>query len=403
MTENTSLQASSRFIIPDFRFYITLFHSDSILHGEIIQKFRNEVTDQDKLANAKYDIQHLADFPYRHYHKLAVLRISIGEVDTSTEYKPSNVFEMSQKLKSALLELSNSVDTILFDTINLHPYVLVISSGITEKINVMWPPEMIQENKKNLGGWIEYYSGQWNDYSDELFDERIRNNLSNRLSELHYIRSNSAFIYMERHDVRWQQWMNYMEEIFISQIMLSRSILYSLMILNQELDDVSERIRNMPSDSIKKLEEEVKFVEDLQLLASEITSNLSKEKLMNRLHHSTKVINECFRVFSIDDAHQLIDQKIGKLHEMLQKAHETAQTKLQNQQKRWILILNGLIGYQVIFTIAEQITNQFSIDENGRPYKIFIGILWSVVGLILSVSLGGLVKTYLKSKGKGEQ
>jgi hypothetical protein len=403
MSEKTSVQIHSRFIIPDFRFYITLFHSDSVTHGEIIQKFRNEVKDEIKLAEAKYDIQHLVDFPYREYHKLAVLRIKIGEIDTSNEYKPVNVFEMSQRVKSALLAVSESVNTILFDTINLHPYALVISSGISDKSNVMWSPETIQKNKESLGGWIEYYSGQWDDYSDELFDDRVSHNLSNRLSELHYIRSNSAFIYMERHDAKWPQWMNYLEKHFISQIMLSRSILYSLMLLNQELDDVSQRIRNLPPDSVKKLEKEIDFVEDLQLLASEVTSNSSREKMMNRLHHSTKVIHECFRVFSIDDAHQLIDQKIRKLHEMLQKAHETAQTKLQNQQKRWILILNGLIGFQVIFEVIDQFSNYFDINEDGTPYRIFFGIVWILIVGMITVSFGGLGMTYFRSRGKDEE
>ncbi len=403
MSDTTSIQTPSRFIIPDFRFYITLFHSDTIMHGEIIQKIKNEIMDDDKLVAAKYDIQHLADFPYRHYHKLAVLRIKIGEIDTSSEYKPINVFEMSQLVKNALLAVSESVHTVLFDTINLHPYALIISSGISDKMNVMWTPETIQDIKRNLGGWIEYYSGQWNDYSDELFDERISHNLSNRLSELHFIRSNSAFVYMERHDVRWPQWMNYMEEHFIGQIMLSRSILYSLMVLNQELDDVSVRIRKMPADSIRKLEKELEFVEDLQLLASEVTSKLSREKLMNRLHHSTSVITECFRVFSIDAAHEMIDQKIRKLHELLQKAQETAQTKLQNQQKRWILILNGLIGYQVIFAIIDQISEYFDINEQGTPYRAVYGIVWALLVGLIGISIGGLGLTFLRSRGKDEE
>ncbi|MCE7736464.1 MAG: hypothetical protein GPJ54_16405 [Candidatus Heimdallarchaeota archaeon] len=389
-------------IIPDFRFYITLFYSNSISHETIISKLKRNISDNETLIESQYEIRELEKFPYRHYDQLGVLEIKIGRVDTS-EGKPVNVFQMSQDLKKALIETTDTVEEILFDTINLHPYALVIASELRGEKNQIWTTEEITKNKTLLGGWIEYYSGQWDDYSDELYNERIENNLSNRLTELHYIRSNSAFIYMERHDERWVGWMEYMEEIFINQVFLARSILYALILLNRELDELSERVRKMSKGSIKRLGEEIEFVEDLQLLVAEITSKLSSEKLMNRLHHSTKVITECFRVFSIDDAKKLVDEKIDKLHSVLQNEHETTQTKLQNQQKMWILILNGLIGYQVIFTIVDQVSEFFNINENGTPYKVFIGFIWSLLIGIITVSLSGFLRSYLKSKGKDKR
>ncbi|GAG54096.1 unnamed protein product, partial [marine sediment metagenome] len=54
----------------------------------------------------------------------------------------------------------------------------------------------IEKYKKVIGSWTEIYSGQWEDYSETLFNKRIENNLSNRLSELHFLRRNSGFIYM---------------------------------------------------------------------------------------------------------------------------------------------------------------------------------------------------------------
>lgn len=387
-------------IVPDFRFFVTLFYSNSISHDSIITKLKGNISDNQRLIGSQYKITELEKFPYRHYDVLAVLEIKIGEVDTSSAGKPVNVFQMSQELKKALVETTNAAHEILFDTINLHPYALVVASELRGEKNKMWTPEEISKHKTLLGGWIEYYSGQWDDYSDELYEDRINNNLSNRLTELHYIRSNSSFIYMERHDERWSSWMEYMEEIFVGQILLSRSILFSLMLLNQELDDLSERVRHMKTGAMEELETEIEFVEDLQLLVGEITSKLSREKLMNRLHHSTKVITECFRVFSIDAAQQLVNDKIEKLHNVLQKEQETIQTKLQNQQKRWILILNALIGYQVVFSLFEQISDFIGIESNETLYKVILVILWTLVGSLLVISVGGFGLTFLKSRGK---
>lgn len=121
----------------------------------------------------------------------------------------------------------------------------------------------------------------------------------------------------------------------------------------------------MESGSVRLIEKELDFVESLQLLVSEISSKLNQERLMNRLQHSTKVIKECFRVFSIEQAEEHIDEKVSKLQELLKNEQAAAQTKLQNQQKRWILILNGLIGYQVIFTVFDQIMEKLDYREGN--------------------------------------
>ncbi|GAH97758.1 unnamed protein product, partial [marine sediment metagenome] len=63
-------------------------------------------------------------------------------------------------------------------------------------MEVQWTEENINKYKKSIGTWAQVYSGQWIDYSDELFERRTRKNLSNRVTELHYIHRNSRFIYM---------------------------------------------------------------------------------------------------------------------------------------------------------------------------------------------------------------
>ena len=383
--------------IPDFRFYITLFHSDSYGSEKILPQI--EPILKPLVNNLELKIKHIDKFPYRQYDQLSVLEIKIGEIDTSIDPKPSKVFELSNTIKTTLAKLNDEIYEIMFDDLNLYPYAITIASGIGNEQNLMWTKENLEKHKEELGSWVEYYSGHYDDYSDELYRTRIANNLSNRLSELHYIRSNSAFIYMERHDPRWKNWMDYMESYFIDHILLARSITYVLMVLNMELDQISKRIRKLPPGAIKRIEEELKFIEELRLLVVEITSKLTQEKLMNRLSHSTKIVNECFNVFSIDNAYHLIDDKISQLQIRLEKEQRTVQMQLQSQQKRWILILNALIGYQVAFNVLDRAANFFGF-QNTSLYDLLDGLIWAILlGMVIFV-IGGFIITFLKTRKK---
>ncbi|MHA2250912.1 MAG: hypothetical protein ACXAD7_11155 [Candidatus Kariarchaeaceae archaeon] len=389
--------------IPDFRFYITCFHKNSLDENSIIEIFEKNLDSGENIENSELRIINLAKFPFREYDQLAVLEIKMGSIDTSKEIKPVNVFHLSQNISKSTSQINKQELGLLFDNLNLHPYVFVIASAINNESKSNWSSDEIEKYKKSLGPWIEYYSGQFDDYSDELYDSRIINNLSNRMSEMHFVRSNSAFLYMPREDPRWTGWMDYMEIHFVNQIVLTRAILFCLMLLNQELDGVSLRIRSMGSGSVRLIEKELDFVESLQLLVSEISSKLNQERLMNRLQHSTKVIKECFRVFSIEQAEQLINEKVIKLQDLLKNEQAAAQTKLQNQQKRWILILNALIGYQVVFTIFDQVMEKLKFKEGDTTYDLIQYMIWGLVGVLLIVSVSGLGFVFLKSKLKGDK
>ncbi|MHA1461221.1 MAG: hypothetical protein ACTSO8_07040, partial [Promethearchaeota archaeon] len=85
-------------------------------------------------------------------------------------------------------------DEIFIDTES--PVYVFLTSNNIKPSTIEWTQENIEKYKKLIGDWTEIYSGQWEDYSDTLYTKRIENNLSNRLSELHFIRRNSGFVYM---------------------------------------------------------------------------------------------------------------------------------------------------------------------------------------------------------------
>ena len=114
-------------------------------------------------------------------------------------------------------------------------FIFATSNNLQGAEKIDWTVENIQKYKKKLGMWTEIYSGSWSDYSDTLYDLRVQNNLSNRLSELHFIRRNSGFIYMEEENYRLF-FDSYMREFVLTPTAQIRSLLYALISVNESLD-----------------------------------------------------------------------------------------------------------------------------------------------------------------------
>jgi len=170
------------------------------------------------------------------------------------------------------------------------------------------------------------------------------------------------------------------------------------MVVNEELDQVSERLRLMPSGAIKLIEKEVSFVEDLNLAVSEISSTINRERLMNRLSHSTKIVHECFRVFSLGQAAEVVSSKVAEIKESANSDYKKEAEKIQKQQERWVLVLNALIGSQILFILKDQLTSIPYFGENSDFVFFFDKFIWVVFGVLLVVSVGGLVYNWIKSK-----
>ncbi len=341
----------------------------------------------------------LAPFPYNEYNYIVAVEIRLGSIDTSGDPKPYEIFKQSRQVKQVMNEINEGENAILCDNLNLHPYALVVASSVDGGTGMKWDRNTISENKRMLGSWIEYYSGQWEDYSEELYDSRVEGNLSNRTSELHYIRSNSAFIYMEQRDPRWKDFLyGYMQTYFVEQVLLARAILYCLMVVNGELDRVSERLRGMPSGAIKLIEKEISFVEDLNLAVSEISSTLNRERLMNRLAHSTKVVKRCFEVFSLEEAAEVVSSKVADIKESANTEYQKEAEKIQKQQERWVLVLNALIGSQILFIIKDQLSSVPYLGQNTAFVNFFDQFIWVAFMVLLTISVGGLAYGYVKSR-----
>ncbi|MHA2246986.1 MAG: hypothetical protein ACXADY_18730 [Candidatus Hodarchaeales archaeon] len=314
--------------------------------------------------------------------------------------EPSELFKVSQIIEAFCNECNNKEpQKIYFDTVN-PPYAINIAtklSGSEEPVSSegIWTKENILRYKKSLGKWIEFYSGQWADYSEELYLSRVANNLSNRLSEVHFIRTNSSFIFMPSSG--FEKFMPYMNEYFFEQILKVRAILFCYYILNEEIDNINDIFPELREKPLKEIEKEIERVGDLNRLVQKLASRVFAERIVNRRAHSRKVLQTCYNLFQIELTSTTLTNKIKNLEQTLASERAENQQKLAAQQKRWILVLNVLLGGQIVFTLRDQLITYFSLEGTPVEELISTGLL-ALVGLIVVVAVSGLAYTWLSKR-----
>ncbi|MFW9896310.1 MAG: hypothetical protein ACFFD7_10940, partial [Candidatus Thorarchaeota archaeon] len=143
--------------------------------------------------------------------------------------------QIPQIVVNILQEYSEKEENIgiIFDLES--PIYVFVTSDKTSPEVIEFTQENIEKHKKTIGYWTEIYSGQWEDYSESLYDRRIENNLSNRLSELHFIRRNSGFIYMAEENYA-NFFDSYMKEYVLTPTPKMRTVLFAFRSINESLD-----------------------------------------------------------------------------------------------------------------------------------------------------------------------
>lgn len=90
--------------------------------------------------------------------------------------------------------------------------------------------------------------------------------------------------------------------------------------------------------------------------------------------------------------------KIDNLQQALSSEREVHQARLSDQQKRWLLILNLLLGSQIAFTLRDQIIDQLALsDDHWLVFALDIGV-WGFVVIAALIAAGGLLYTWLSRR-----
>ena len=378
-------------------FFITCFYKDE----EILQLFKKDLPSQFDTSDpeiALISYKEIDSFDYREYKHLGFIQIDLKRLRPTPE--PGVFLQMSQTIEKFCEKMNTKYpQRILLDRMN-PPYMVniaikAIHSGETKPISIEWTKENILKYKKPLGKWIEVYSGQWSDYSDELYLSRIQNNLSNRLSEVHFIRTNSAFIFMAEEEIN--KYMPYMKTYFIEQILQVRALLFSYFALNNEIDKINRRFSELKS-SLPAIENEIVLVEDFERLVEKLASQVFNERIINRRAHSKKVLNTCYSLFQIELTSTTIQEKINNLQNSFHSVQEKHKTNIASQQIIWISILTILTGSQVMFALKDKILGLLGFVETDSTSIFIDNTLWILLGVVLVISVGFLVWTFISTR-----
>jgi hypothetical protein len=393
------------------RFYILCMIKNEMAY-KFVEKMRKQL-ENEKIQIDGIQFIELIPFSFNTFDVLGAIEIRLKEL--SLEYmigiedskQTFELYSFSQRIEKSIIEINENVEEEVYLDYHNPPYLVSIANA-TSQGPISWTKENIKAYKKDLGKWIEFYSGQFPDYSDELYDSRIENNLSNRLSELHFIRINSGFIYMNRDD-----WINrygeYMEKFFIMQILKTKALLFSFYVLNLEIDKSNKFLHGLADPTLKQLETEIESISKKKVLIDNLNDELIKEQIMNRRAHSKKTLETCLNLFSIPFVREETNYKFQRLQSELDNERAQQQQKFSDSQKKWLLILNILLGSSVIFTIVDKVKVTY-LQENLPLYNLlgpnisnFINdfsepLILGLLGIVAVIGGGGLVYNFLKRK-----
>jgi 8-oxo-dGTP diphosphatase len=267
------------------------------------------------------------------------------------------------------------------------PIYIFVTSNQTLPSEIVWDSANIEKYKKVISYWTEIYSGQWEDYSETLFNKRIENNLSNRLSELHYIRRNSGFIYMANENYN-SFFESYMKEFVLNPTPRMRSVLFAIRSINESLDLLFLETQSEVFQDLSTIEKKIK---NLRLLKGMIQTNLSaiyNELDYNRRQHYTSVLKHLMNEFEIDNLVNRINQKFDTIYNVIQDIYHKKTEENQERTERGLNLLNLLFGAGILADLAGVIMIALNMQEddffsyllNGLIALVIIGILFTTIG-----------------------
>ncbi len=354
-------------------------------------------------------VPYLENFPYKEenseikFNTLGYFQLEVEHFKDHPEKKekltPILIQQIPFLVLATLKDFSNRDDNkgLLLDLES--PIYLFATSNKIKPIEVEWTQENIEKYKKTIAYWTVIYSGQWEDYSETLYSRRIENNLSNRLSELHFIRRNSGFIYMAEDNYN-KFFYSYMKEFVLEPTPRMRTVLFALRSINESLDLL---LLKTQSEGFMDLETIEGKIRNLRLLRGLIQTKLSliyNELDYNRRQHYTSVLKHLMKEFEIDNVIHRINEKFEIIFDAMQELYRKHNDALQVRTEKGLNLLNLLFGAGILGDLAGVILIALSIPENSVLSSFLNGIIsLIIIGILISTTWFFL---YMRIKYKKE-
>ena len=411
MTENL------QFLLKDVFYYVSAFINSRLIDGDQISKeiesavrhkfntlserdiYRKDLKDRiiEVAQNTNIEcswVPYIENFPYqdenadRGFNVLGYFQFNVDHFPEDPAKKqimdPMILQQIPYLVLGVLIELSKKEEFrgILMD-LESPLYIFATSNGCKPE-NINWTTENIEKYKEVLSDWTVIYSGQWSDYSEDLYNRRVRGNLSNRLSELHFIHRNSGFIYMAEDN--YEQYFSYMIRYVLEPTPKMRAVQFSLRSINESLDLLFLKSQTDVFENLDYIEEKIKNLRILRGLIQTRLSVIYNELDYNRREHYTKVLKYLLNEFDINGITERINKKFGTIYEAIQDLYQKQNEQNQKRTERGLNLLNLLFGAGILADLAGVIMIALTLQEGDT----LATILNSVIGLII---IGILVVT----------
>jgi 8-oxo-dGTP diphosphatase len=350
-------------------------------------------------------VPYLESFPYRDensdylYNTLGYFEFEVNYYQNDPAKKESLSPMLIQQIPYIVLTSLKTYDerpenkALLLDTES--PIYVFATSYKTIPQEVQWTQENIEKYKKIIGDWTEIYSGQWEDYSEKLYNQRIQNNLSNRLSELHFIHRNSGFIYMAEYNYK-KFFESYMKPFVLDPTPRMRAVLFALRSINESLDLLFLKTQ---LEAFQDLEAIERKITNLRLLRGLIQTNLStiyNELDYNRRQHYTTILKHLLNEFEIQDIVSRLNEKFTLIYDAIQVLYQKKNEENQRRTERGLSLLNLLFGAGVLADLVGLIMITFAMQEGAFGTTLLNGLIATIIISILVITIG----YYLYAKQK---
>lgn len=306
---------------------------------------------------------------------------------TAESIRPNHMQQIIFRITGLLVK--EFAEKCIFDSA-YPPYVVSVSTRYTpSEPYIQWTDKTTMLYKREVGQWAEIYTGQFDDYRDHTFEERVKFDLSNRMSEIHLLNKNSALLYMDEdnydrffiRDERTPSSTGYIYNVVMHTIMRVRTIQFFMQILNRAIDFDQENLSsddylNKAPTAIKDdLDRTNRLKHSLQNMLGPIMVDLTRS---HRQHYAA-VLLRMVQLANLSvcskHIHRRIDSNTRELNAIfLDKQEESSQ-----RQESILNTVNMVLGASIIFEIVSNVTMD---DEVAQPINRFLSILLVLVFFI---------------------
>ena len=379
------------------------------IRGHRADEIKDTVIDMGKNLSIECKwMPYIQNFPYqdenteKEYNALGYFQFEVeyfkDQPERKQEITPLLIQHIPILVLATLAEFEHLDENKFLNLDNESPIFVFVTSDKTTPEEIQWTKENIVKYKQTLGNWVEIYSGSWPDYTEALYDMRIQNNLSNRWSELHFIRRNSGFIYMAEENYT-NFFDSYMRQFVLDPTPRIRAIIYALMSINHSLDLLFSKVSSpyglIDIDVIEKKIVNLRFLRGaVQTSLSEIYDELDR----NRRQHYTAVLNHLISEFDLDRIIGRIGNKFEIIYNAMDELYQKKNEEAGKSTQRGLGMLNVLFGIGIIATLTDHIImTKDATDATNMVINLMVSIIIAIV-FIGTVSL--IVKGKMSVKKK---